>query len=97
MWRGSEPKWLILSKKLCSCNSFTYVSNLISQFQGHDCCPYQFTYKGPGALDFVKKLDIPKQISKSNMSAMQHFRNLDKKATEEDSNELGTLHQNSIT
>lgn len=66
------------------------------QFQGHDCCPYQFTYKGPGALNFVKKLDIPKQTSKGSMSAMQHFRNMDKRATEEDNNELGTLHQNSI-
>lgn len=65
--------------------------------QGHDCCPYQFTYKGPGALEFVKKLDVPKQTSKSNVSAMQHFRNLDKKATEDDSKELNTLHQNSIT
>uniref|UniRef100_A0A672YH09 Actin-related protein 2/3 complex subunit 1A-A-like n=1 Tax=Sphaeramia orbicularis TaxID=375764 RepID=A0A672YH09_9TELE len=64
---------------------------------GHDCCPYQYTYKGPGALEFVKKLDIPKQTSKSSMSAMQHFKNLDKKATEEDSSELDTLHQNSIT
>ncbi|KAI3359446.1 hypothetical protein L3Q82_002944 [Scortum barcoo] len=65
--------------------------------QGHDCCPYQFTYKAPGALEYVKKLDIPKQTSKGSMSAMQHFRNLDKRATEDDSNELGTLHQNSIT
>lgn len=45
----------------------------------------------------MKKLDIPKQTAKSSMSAMQHFRNLDKKATDDDSNELGTLHQNSIT
>lgn len=65
--------------------------------QGHDCCPYQFTYKGPGSLEFVKKLDIPKQSSKSTMSAMQHFQNLDKKAMDEDNNELDTLHQNSIT
>lgn len=72
-----------------------YPSSLFCQ--GHDCCPYQYTYKGPGALEFVKKLDIPKQSSKGSMSAMQHFRNLDKRATEEDSNELDTLHQNSIT
>ncbi|KAJ0058245.1 hypothetical protein NL108_012047 [Boleophthalmus pectinirostris] len=64
---------------------------------GHDCCPYQYSYQGPGRLEFVKKLDVPKQSSKSTMSAMQHFRNLDKKATEEDSSELSTLHQNSIT
>ncbi|KAM9394492.1 actin-related protein 2/3 complex subunit 1A-A isoform 2-T2 [Pholidichthys leucotaenia] len=64
---------------------------------GHDCCPFQYTYKGPGALEFVKKLDMPKQSSKTTTSAMQHFRNLDKKATEEDSTKLDTLHQNSIT
>ncbi|XP_064171124.1 actin-related protein 2/3 complex subunit 1A-A isoform X1 [Anguilla rostrata] len=64
---------------------------------GHDCCPYQYSYKGPGSLEFVKKLDIPKQSSKSLVSAMQLFRNLDKKATsEEDNSELDTLHQNSI-
>ncbi|XP_015229350.1 PREDICTED: actin-related protein 2/3 complex subunit 1A-like [Cyprinodon variegatus] len=63
---------------------------------GHNCCPYQFSYKAPNTLEFVKKLDIPKQTSKGSLSAMQHFRNLDKKATEEDDNELQTLHQNSI-
>lgn len=69
---------------------------LLCPFQGHDCCPYLFTYTGPHALECVKKLDIPKQTSKGSLSAMQHFRNLDKKATEEDNNELETLHQNSI-
>ncbi|MFT7797693.1 actin-related protein 2/3 complex subunit 1A-like [Arapaima gigas] len=65
---------------------------------GHDCCPYQYSYKGPGNLEFVKKLDVPKQSSRGGMSAMQHFRNLDKKATaEEERKELDTLHQNSIT
>ncbi|XP_004071944.2 actin-related protein 2/3 complex subunit 1A [Oryzias latipes] len=64
---------------------------------GHDCCPYQFTFKSPGSLEFVKKLDMTKQTSKGSMSAMQHFRNLDKKATEEDEKDLNTLHQNSIT
>ncbi|TSQ23938.1 Actin-related protein 2/3 complex subunit 1A [Bagarius yarrelli] len=65
---------------------------------GHDCCPYQFSYKGPGKLEFVRKLGISKQTSKNSMSAMQHFRNLDKKAkTDEEDNELNTLHQNSIT
>lgn len=45
----------------------------------------------------MKNLDIPKQISKGIVSAKQHFLNLDKKATEEDNNEMETLHQNSIT
>lgn len=65
--------------------------------QGHNCCPYQYSYKGPGALEFVKKLDIPKQTSKGGLSAMQHFRNLDKKATDEYNNEVETLQKNSIT
>ncbi|KAA8585752.1 hypothetical protein FQN60_004446, partial [Etheostoma spectabile] len=71
--------------------SVLYVSPTEIVAAGHDCCPYQFTYKGPGALEFVKKLDIPKQTSKSSVSAMQHFRNLDKKATDEESNEMGNL------
>lgn len=77
--------------------SVIYVSPTEIVAAGHDCCPYQFSYKGQGTLEFVKKLDIPKQTSKSNRSAMQHFRNLDKKATEEDISDLRTLHQNSIT
>ncbi|KAG7236399.1 hypothetical protein INR49_000987 [Caranx melampygus] len=46
---------------------------------------------------YVSPTEIVAAAAKSSMSAMQHFRNLDKKATDEDSNELGTLHQNSIT
>lgn len=42
-------------------------------------------------------LDIPKQTEKGGLSAMQHFRNLDKKAIEDDNNEMETLHKNSIT
>uniref|UniRef100_A0A4W5MHK1 Zgc:86896 n=1 Tax=Hucho hucho TaxID=62062 RepID=A0A4W5MHK1_9TELE len=77
--------------------SVLYVSPTEMVAAGHDCCPFQFSYKGPGSLKFVKKLDIPKQTSRGSMSAMQHFRNLDKKATDDESNELGCLHQNSIT
>uniref|UniRef100_A0A672GP33 Zgc:86896 n=1 Tax=Salarias fasciatus TaxID=181472 RepID=A0A672GP33_SALFA len=77
--------------------SVLYVSPTDIVAAGHNCCPYQYTYKGPGCLEFVKKMDVPKQTSKGSMSAMQHFRNLDKKATEEEDNELDTRHQNSIT
>lgn len=45
----------------------------------------------------MKKLDIPKQTAKGGLSAMQHFRNLDKKAIDDDNNEMETLHKNSIT
>ncbi|XP_033827442.1 actin-related protein 2/3 complex subunit 1A [Periophthalmus magnuspinnatus] len=77
--------------------SVLFISSTHIVAAGHDCCPVQFSYQGPGSLQFVKKLDVPKQTSKSVMSARQHFQNLDKKATEEDRDELDTLHQNSIT
>jgi actin related protein 2/3 complex subunit 1A/1B len=49
-------------------------------------------------LTFVSKLDLPKQSIQRNMSAMERFRNMDKRATTEDRNTaLETLHQNSIT
>ncbi|XP_076000186.1 actin-related protein 2/3 complex subunit 1A-A isoform X1 [Genypterus blacodes] len=77
--------------------SVLYVSPTEIVAAGHNCCPYQYSYKGVGALEFVKKLDIPKQSVRGSLSAMQHFRNLDKKALDEDSTDLTTLHQNSIT
>ena len=67
-------------------------------FQGHDCCPMLFSCDDRGCLTFVSKLDIPKQSIQRNMSAMERFRNMDKRATTEDRNTaLETLHQNSIT
>lgn len=51
-----------------------------------------------GTLTFVSKLDLPKQSIQRNISAMERFRNMDKRATTEDRNTaLDTLHQNSIT
>ncbi|KAJ8284096.1 hypothetical protein COCON_G00029460 [Conger conger] len=65
---------------------------------GHDCCPMLFSYDDQGALTFTSKLDIPKQSIQRNISAMERFRNMDKRATTEDRNTtLETLHQNSIT
>ena len=57
-----------------------------------------FSCDDRGCLTFVSKLDIPKQSIQRNMSAMERFRNMDKRATTEDRNTaLETLHQNSIT
>nr|XP_020017336.1 actin-related protein 2/3 complex subunit 1A-like [Castor canadensis] len=57
-----------------------------------------FNYDDRGSLTFVSKLDLPKQSIQRNMSAMERFRNMDKRATTEDRNTaLETLHQNSIT
>ncbi|XP_075034053.1 actin-related protein 2/3 complex subunit 1A-A-like isoform X2 [Mixophyes fleayi] len=65
---------------------------------GHDYAPYLFSYSGPGSMELVCRYDAQKQNSKSATSAMQHFRNLDKKAVQENnSSEVDTLHQNSIS
>uniref|UniRef100_A0A8C5PWE3 Actin related protein 2/3 complex subunit 1A n=1 Tax=Leptobrachium leishanense TaxID=445787 RepID=A0A8C5PWE3_9ANUR len=65
---------------------------------GHDCCPMLFTYDDLGNFTFITKLDIPKQSTNRNISAMERFRNMDKRATTEDRNAtLETMHQNSIT
>uniref|UniRef100_A0A8C8YE07 Actin related protein 2/3 complex subunit 1A n=1 Tax=Panthera leo TaxID=9689 RepID=A0A8C8YE07_PANLE len=78
--------------------SVSFVSENSVVAAGHDCCPMLFNYDDRGCLTFVSKLDIPKQSIQRNMSAMERFRNMDKRATTEDRNTaLETLHQNSIT
>ncbi|KAI4584864.1 hypothetical protein MJG53_006398 [Ovis ammon polii x Ovis aries] len=78
--------------------SVSFVSENSVVAAGHDCCPMLFNYDDRGCLTFVSKLDIPKQSIQRNMSAMERFRNMDKRATAEDRNTaLETLHQNSIT
>ncbi|XP_061416181.1 actin-related protein 2/3 complex subunit 1A-like [Lethenteron reissneri] len=65
---------------------------------GHDCCPLLFVHDDRGVLSFSSKLDIPKQSLQRNLSAMERFRNMDKRASaEHQDTTLHTLHQNSIT
>uniref|UniRef100_A0A8D0H6K8 Actin-related protein 2/3 complex subunit n=1 Tax=Sphenodon punctatus TaxID=8508 RepID=A0A8D0H6K8_SPHPU len=64
---------------------------------GHDSCPYLFSYTEPDNLQSLGETSSQKQNVKGSLSAMQHFRNLDKRATKEDKDsKLDTLHQNSI-
>ncbi|KTG04178.1 hypothetical protein cypCar_00006333 [Cyprinus carpio] len=78
--------------------SVTFVSENNIVAAGHDCCPMLFSFDDGGNLTFISKLDIPKQSIQRNISAMERFRNMDKRATTEDRNStLETLHQNSIT
>ena len=78
--------------------SVSFVSENSVVAAGHDCCPMLFNYDDRGCLTFVSKLDIPKQSIQCNMSAMERFRHMDKRATTEDRNTAPeTLHQNSIT
>ncbi|NXD10702.1 ARC1A protein, partial [Nothocercus nigrocapillus] len=78
--------------------SVSFVSENSMVAAGHDCCPMLFNCDDRGLLTFISKLDIPKQSIQRNISAMERFRNMDKRATTEDRNTtLETLHQNSIT
>ncbi|KAJ8251147.1 hypothetical protein GJAV_G00217820 [Gymnothorax javanicus] len=78
--------------------SVIFVSENSIVAAGHDCCPMLFNCDDGGTLTFVSKLDIQKQSIQRNISAMERFRNMDKRATTEDRNTtLDTLHQNSIT
>jgi len=66
--------------------------------QGHDCCLIMFSYKD-GQLNCLGKAEGSKQSTqKGNLSAMERFKNMDKRATNSESDSsLQTLHQNSIT
>ena len=77
--------------------SVSFISENSFEAAGHDCCP-MLNYDDRGCLTFISKLDIPKLSIQCNVSAMEHFRNMDKRATTEDcTTALETLHQNSIT
>lgn len=66
---------------------------------GYDCNPTLFTYNAAqGTLKMASKLDIPLEKAEGTVSAMNRFKNLDKKASASDnSEELRTQHQNTIT
>ncbi|EGW09822.1 Actin-related protein 2/3 complex subunit 1A [Cricetulus griseus] len=88
-FKVGAPKEPLLSVSFISENSVVAA--------GHDCCPMLFNYDDRGCLTFVSKLDVPKQSIQCNMSAMERFRNMDKRATTEDGNTASeTLHQNSV-
>ncbi|ERE60458.1 actin-related protein 2/3 complex subunit 1A [Cricetulus griseus] len=71
--------------------SFISENSLVAA--GHDCCPMLFNYDDCGCLTFVSKLDVPKQSIQRNVSAMERFPNMDKRATTEDRNTASeTLH-----
>lgn len=64
---------------------------------GYDCCPKLFSLKA-GELGFVHDLDIPDEKEQMTKSAMMRFKDLDRKATTDDTNvDLKTQHQNTIT
>uniref|UniRef100_A0A8C7I6A4 Actin related protein 2/3 complex subunit 1B n=1 Tax=Oncorhynchus kisutch TaxID=8019 RepID=A0A8C7I6A4_ONCKI len=94
--KGSTPSQL--KTEFLPLLSVLFISENSVVAAGHDCCPMLFRCDDGGSLTFVSKLDLPKASITRNISAMERFRNMDKRATTEDRNTaLETLHQNSIT
>ncbi|KAL1005388.1 hypothetical protein UPYG_G00058430 [Umbra pygmaea] len=94
--KGSSPSQL--KTEFLPLLSVIFISENSLVAAGHDCCPMLFRCEDGGSLTLVSKLDLPKASVTRNMSAMERFRNMDKRATTEDRNTaLETLHQNSIT
>ncbi|KAL0594201.1 Actin-related protein 2/3 complex subunit 1A [Plecturocebus cupreus] len=76
----------------------SFVSEVSVVAAGHDCCPVLFNYNDLSCLIFISKLDIPKQGIQWNVSPVEGFRSMDRRATTEGCNmALETLHQKSIT
>lgn len=65
---------------------------------GYDCCPKLFTVKGD-SIEYVHDLDVPSEGEGGKMSAMNRFKNLDKRGTagNDTATALKTQHQNTIT
>jgi len=77
--------------------SVTWVTENSLVAAGYDCNPQVFSYDGAG-VKAGAKLDQPQEKESSQISAMNRFKNLDKKATASDtSTDLKTQHQNTIT
>lgn len=77
--------------------SVTWVTENSLVTGGFGCCPKLFSQDNGGQLTFINDLDIPDEKGESTMSAMNRFRNLDKKGSTEDTTDLKTKHQNTIT
>ncbi|KAK3089296.1 hypothetical protein FSP39_002469, partial [Pinctada imbricata] len=77
--------------------SLTWVTANSIVAVGYDNNPKLLTYSDDGKLTVNTDLDKPQEKEVGTMSAMNRFKNLEKKATTEDSTSLKTKHQNTIT
>jgi len=94
----TKDKIAVLKSKFLPLYSLTWITENSFVAVGYDCNPKVFEHQGDNVV-FIHDLDIPKETDNSNMSAMNRFRNLDKRGTSDDnaSTTLKTLHQNTIT
>lgn len=94
-----DNKLVVVKDSFLPFVSITWVSENSMVAAGYDCNPTCLTYNGgQGSLSVVSKLDIAQEKEAGTVSAMNRFKNLDKKASSGDtSTELKTQHQNTIT
>lgn len=96
---SKENRLTVVKDNFLPFMGITWVTENSMVAAGFDCNPMLLTYNGDkGSLSLVSKLDIPQEKAAGTVSAMSHFRNMDKKASSgEKSAELKTQHQNTIT
>jgi len=77
--------------------SITWITESSVVAAGYDCNPMMFFYDGE-KVSMEGKLDQPQEKESGQISAMNRFKNLDKKASASDTGtDLKTQHQNTIT
>jgi len=88
---------LVVKESFLPFMSITWITESSVVAAGYDCNPILFSYSGD-KVTMVGKLDQPLEKEASQMSAMNRFKNLDKKASASDTGtDLKTQHQNTIT
>jgi len=92
-----ENKLVVIKETFLPFMDITWVTESSMVAAGYDCNPMLLTYNGSN-LSLVSKLDIPQEKASGTISAMNRFKDLDKKASSGDTSaELKTQHQNTIT
>lgn len=93
--KGNEL--VVIKESFLPFMSLSWVTENSLVAAGYDCNPMAFSFSG-GKITCQGKLDVPQEKESGTMSAMNRFKNLDKKATDSDSSpEMKTQHQNTIT
>ncbi|KAK0043149.1 actin-related protein 2/3 complex subunit 1A isoform X2 [Biomphalaria pfeifferi] len=93
--KGNEL--LVIKDSFLPFMGITWITENSLVAAGYDCNPMLFSHTG-GKLTLVGQLDQSQEKESGQISAMNRFKNLDKKATaSETSTDLKTQHQNTIT
>lgn len=97
---GANQSLAVMRFALLPMLTCCWLSDNVLVAAGHDCYPVLFRYdaSGAGALSIAGQLDMSADQSagSAKMTAKTMFGNMDRMATEDSVEKLGTIHQNSI-